>query len=144
MDCSLPGSSAHGILQAKTLEWVAFPFFQIQGSNPSLLHWRQILYRLSQQGSPIPGPASWQIPTGHPNACFQGRSPKVPLGNQEGPLLPIREHWMSETSNLYSMTVFPFLCICLWTFIPEATAWLPWPLRTKGPGISSTGGRSWG
>ena len=26
MDCSLPGSSVHGILQARTLEWVAFPF----------------------------------------------------------------------------------------------------------------------
>ena len=23
MDCSLPGSSVHGILQAKTLEWAA-------------------------------------------------------------------------------------------------------------------------
>ena len=25
MDCSLPGSSVHGILQAKTLEWTAMP-----------------------------------------------------------------------------------------------------------------------
>ena len=25
MDCSLPGSSAHGILQARILEWVACP-----------------------------------------------------------------------------------------------------------------------
>ena len=25
MDCSLPGSSVHGIVQARTLEWVAFP-----------------------------------------------------------------------------------------------------------------------
>ena len=25
MDCSLPGSSVHGILQAGILEWVAFP-----------------------------------------------------------------------------------------------------------------------
>ena len=25
-DCSLPGSSAHGILQARTLEWVAISF----------------------------------------------------------------------------------------------------------------------
>ena len=25
MDCSLPGSSAHGILQARRLEWVAIP-----------------------------------------------------------------------------------------------------------------------
>ena len=26
MDCSLPGFSVHGILQAKTLEWVAISF----------------------------------------------------------------------------------------------------------------------
>ena len=26
MDCSLPGSSVHGILQARILEWVAMPF----------------------------------------------------------------------------------------------------------------------
>ena len=26
MDCSLPGSSVHGILQARILEWVAIPF----------------------------------------------------------------------------------------------------------------------
>jgi len=26
MDCSSPGSSVHGILQARILEWVAIPF----------------------------------------------------------------------------------------------------------------------
>ena len=26
MDCSLPGSSVHGILQARVLDWVAMPF----------------------------------------------------------------------------------------------------------------------
>ena len=26
MDCNLPGSSVHGILQARILEWVAMPF----------------------------------------------------------------------------------------------------------------------
>ena len=94
MDCSLPGFSVHGILQARILEWVAIPFsrgssqprieswspvlqedsllseppgnpkntgvgclsllqriFPTQGSNPGLLHCRQILYRLSHQGS---------------------------------------------------------------------------------------------
>ena len=39
------------ILQARILEWVAIPFFQgiflIQGSNPGLLHCRQILYHLN-------------------------------------------------------------------------------------------------
>ena len=28
MDCSPPGSSVHGILQARTLEWVVIPFFR--------------------------------------------------------------------------------------------------------------------
>ena len=56
MDCnSLPGSSDHGILQARILEWVAIPFSRIfltQGSNPDLPHCRQTLYCLSHQGSP--------------------------------------------------------------------------------------------
>ena len=58
MDCSPPGSSVHGILQERILEWVAIAFsrgiFQIQGSNLDLLHCRQILYCLSHQGSPNP------------------------------------------------------------------------------------------
>ena len=29
MDCSLPGSSIHGIFQARVLEWVAIPFSDI-------------------------------------------------------------------------------------------------------------------
>ena len=33
MDCSLPGSSAHGILQARTLEWVAI-LFSRRSSQP--------------------------------------------------------------------------------------------------------------
>ena len=56
VDCSLPGSTVHGILQARILEWVAIPFsrriFPTQGLNPGLLHCRQILYCLSYQGSP--------------------------------------------------------------------------------------------
>ena len=51
--CSPPGSSVHGILQARILEWVVISFsgiFPTQGSNPSLLHCKQILYHLSHQG----------------------------------------------------------------------------------------------
>ena len=78
MDRSLPGSSAHGIFQARVLEWGAIAFslgkntgadchallqgiFPTQGSYPGLPHWRQILYRLSHQSflkiqnvSPVP------------------------------------------------------------------------------------------
>ena len=31
MDCSLPGSSVHGILQARILEWVAMPYVSCIG-----------------------------------------------------------------------------------------------------------------
>jgi len=51
MACSLPGSSDHGILQARVLEWVVISssrgIFPTQGSNLHLLHCRQILYHLS-------------------------------------------------------------------------------------------------
>ena len=33
MDCSLPGSSAHGIFQARVLEWGAIAFSNINMSN---------------------------------------------------------------------------------------------------------------
>ena len=56
MDCSLPGSSVHGILQARILECAVIHFSKgfspRQGSNLGLLHCRQILYYLSHQGSP--------------------------------------------------------------------------------------------
>ena len=42
MDCSPPGSSVHGILQARILQWVAISssrgIFLTKGSNPGLLH----------------------------------------------------------------------------------------------------------
>ena len=42
MDCSPPGSSVHGTLQARGLEKVAISFLQgifpTQGSNPGLLY----------------------------------------------------------------------------------------------------------
>ena len=47
--------TVHGILQASILEWVAIPFSRglpNQGSDPGLLHYRQILYQLSHKGSP--------------------------------------------------------------------------------------------
>ena len=56
VDCSLPGSSVYGILQARILEWVAIfllqRIFLTQESNPGLLHCRQIVYQLSYEGSP--------------------------------------------------------------------------------------------
>ena len=63
MNCGPPGSSVHGISQAKILEWVAISFSressqardqtQVYCIASSLLHCRWILYQLSQQGSPL-------------------------------------------------------------------------------------------
>ena len=58
MDCSLPGSSVHRILQARILEWIAVPFlhgyFSIAGPNEDIPHvclmfisWNQKLFILS-------------------------------------------------------------------------------------------------
>ena len=59
MDYSPPGSSVHGISQARILECVATAFFSgssrsflLQGSNPCLLHWQADSWPLSHQRSP--------------------------------------------------------------------------------------------
>ena len=56
MDCSPPGSSVHGIFQARILEWVANFLLQgtflTQGLNPSLLHWQVDSLPLSHLESP--------------------------------------------------------------------------------------------
>ena len=64
MDCSPPGSSVPGSLQAKRLEWVCHSLLQgifpTQGSNPGLLHGRQILYSVSHQESPMGEWEQWK------------------------------------------------------------------------------------
>ena len=60
MDCSLPGSSVHGILQARILEWVAMPSSR-GSSQPRDRNYssyifcigRQILYHWWHLGSPL-------------------------------------------------------------------------------------------
>ena len=57
MDCSPPGSSVHGILQARTLEWVAISFSR-EPSWPRdwtrlFCNGRQILYHWATREAPI-------------------------------------------------------------------------------------------
>ena len=61
-DCSLPGSSVHGIIPARILEWIAISssrgIVSIQGLNPQLLqllHWQADSLPLSHLGSPYMG-----------------------------------------------------------------------------------------
>ena len=64
MDCGPPGSSVHGMLQSRILEWkkkkkntgVGCPFllqgiFLFQGLNPCFLHWQVAYLPLSHVGS---------------------------------------------------------------------------------------------
>ena len=91
-------TTVHGILQARILEWVAFPFsrgvFATQGSNPGLLHCRQILYQLSHKGSPrilewvaYPFSSRSSQPRNRTGvSCLEGRRPQFDswVGNRTG------------------------------------------------------------
>ena len=67
MDCSLPNSLNHGLLQARILVWVAIPFSR--GSSKSrdrtqVSHIAVRLYHLSHQGSLIRSlPSIYQVLT---------------------------------------------------------------------------------
>jgi len=68
MDCSLPGSSIHGIFQARVLEWVAISF-----SNA--WKWKVKVKSLSRvRPSATPWTAAYQAP---PSMGFSGKSTGV-------------------------------------------------------------------
>ena len=46
MDCSLPGSSIHGIFQARVLEWVAIAFSDWEHRYFKKMYWAEILLKL--------------------------------------------------------------------------------------------------
>ena len=57
IDCSLPGSSVHGIFPGKNTEvgchFLHQGIFPTQESNPHLLHWQADSLPLSYVGSPV-------------------------------------------------------------------------------------------
>ena len=72
MDCSLPGSSVHGILRTQILEWVAMPFSR-RYSQPrdrthiscvSCIGW-WVLHCKHQRGNPKPTTWHNNAPPGH-------------------------------------------------------------------------------
>ena len=74
VDCSPPGSTVHGIAQARILEWVAISFSRessrprdrTQGLNPGLLHWQVDSLPLSHQRSPTLCLYAHTIPPSNP------------------------------------------------------------------------------
>ena len=72
MDCSPPGSSAHGISQARILEWVAIPFSR-GSSHPRdcvSCTGRQILYHCT----------TWEAKCGQILMSVKWRAPALGLG----------------------------------------------------------------
>ena len=52
MDCSLPGSSVHGVFQARMLEWAAISFSRRSSQPRDQTHVSRIDRPLSHLGSP--------------------------------------------------------------------------------------------
>ena len=59
MDCSLPGSSVHGILQARILEWVAMPSWTAARQAPLSMGFSRQEY---WSGLPFPSPGNFPDP----------------------------------------------------------------------------------
>ena len=54
MDCSLPGSSSHGMFQARILEWVAISFSRIVIAFKSMIYLELFLYVQCELGVEVP------------------------------------------------------------------------------------------
>ena len=98
MDCSLPGSSVHGISQARILEWVAISSSRrpsaTQGSNLCLLYCRQSLYHW----------ATWEAHL--VCLCLDINTPKHVVEKEmatHSSVLAWRILWMEEPGGLLSI-----------------------------------------
>ena len=91
MDCSPPGSSAHGILQARILEWVAIlPPGELP--NPGIRTWS--LKSPALAGRFFTTSATWETQVSGPRESLAANSPIIgdkqsPKPSQSQPCLPL-------------------------------------------------------
>ena len=97
MDCSLPGSSVHGILQARILEWVAIPFSR--GSSQP---------RDRTQVSCIAGDSLLSEPPGKPKNTRMGSLSLLQGIKQSKKCLFKKNGWISQQQILWHFS-FPHL-----------------------------------
>ena len=127
MDRGLPGSSVHGILQARTLQWAVFPSpgdLLYPGIEPWSPDCKQILYHLSHQGSP--NAKAWQ------NSSKTHKQDPVPLLWADAEKLLLTILWGQE--------------LCLQRQGPLGLSWPPldppeWATN-KGQ-MTDSGARAW-
>ena len=60
MDCSLPGSSIHGIFQARVLEWGAITFSAMNILASSLLYFETAMNLWTWGGWEVEGTTHWE------------------------------------------------------------------------------------
>ena len=88
----------HVFVLSLMLEWVAIPsqgIFPTQGSNLGLLHYRQILYHLSLQGSPLEG-------------NIGGKLHNIEMGNDLLDVIPSAEVAKDKLDKLDFVKIFKF------------------------------------
>ena len=109
MDYSPPGSSVHGILQARILEWVVGShsllqgIFPIQGSNPGLLHWR-----VGSLSSEPPAKRYSRPRTNERTACAESKDKSTwcsPAGLEHS-VGEEQHRWAEDLAGLRSCSVF--------------------------------------
>ena len=128
MDYSPPGSSVHGILQARIMEWVAYSllqgFFLTHESNPGLLHCRQILFHLGHQEVYI---ILNVFPAFHSPFC----SSIIPCWSSQTLTLPLSEHSWWKSFKICS-SCWPFysssfpMCLQFTRAHPANRQWALW------------------
>ena len=101
MDRSLPGSSVHGISQARVLEWVAIAFSDVQMIGP------QISWQLKKIRRRLRGRFSASVPSPSPFPFFPP-SPPAPLPSP--PFLPSSSLPSSLSSFLSTFSFSAVLC----------------------------------
>ena len=140
MDCSLPGSSLHGIFQARVLEWVAISFSrgssQPRDSTWIYPHCRQTLYRLSHQGRSLLITAAAKSLQLCPTLCdpIDSSPPGFPV---PGILQARTLEWVAISfSNAWKWKVKVKLLSCVRLCATPPTRLLrPWDFPDKSTGV---------
>ena len=124
LDCSSPSSSAHGVSQARILQWVFMSFsmgiFPTQGSNPHLLYW-QVFLPVEHQDV-----GTWvSVVVEHRLSCLQHVGSSWIRDRTCVPCIgrPIRNHWTTR-----EVPICPFLN---WVFKAPWEQWACYMARGK-------------
>ena len=105
MDCSLPGSSVHGILQARILEWVAIPSpvlsLYLSKSIQTPYAWEN-----NATGKIMPGKI---VPLPFPKSSHWRKSNRQLDPHQCFRLLI--EYWDPLALAIFNLSIIPLLCL---------------------------------